>query len=206
MSLLDVLLGLILVTSIVAGFVAGFARAGFGFFAAIAGLVFGFWFYGIPGAWFHKFIPSQTVSNVLGFFAVLFVFGLAGSLLGKLFAKLFRWTGLSWFDRLLGGVFGFVRGWLIAAAFVTVLLAFTPQPLPNWMVNSVLLPYAARVSNMFAAMAPNAVQEAFHKSLEEIRKDWEEELNRARNKGKKQEPPDKNDKEKPDKKLKKVEL
>jgi len=179
-SLLDLILGVILVTSIAAGFIAGFARAGFGFFAAIAGLLFGFWFYGVPAAWIHRFVSSETVSNVLGFFVVLFAFSLAGTILGKLFSKLFKWTGLSWLDRLLGAGFGFVRGALISVAFVAVLLAFTPNPLPNWMVNSFLLPYAVDGSNLLAAMAPNAVKEGFHRGLDEIRQTWEEQLKKTR--------------------------
>src|SRR5579863_6390638 len=161
MSLLDLLLGLIIGTSIVAGFIAGFARVGIGFCAAVAGLLFGFWFYGIPADWIHKHIDSQTVSNFLGFFVVFFAFVIAGALIGKLFSKLFKWTGLSWLDRLLGAGFGFVRGSFIGVAFVAVLLAFTPRPLPNWMVDSVLLPYAVDASDLFSAMAPHALKEAF---------------------------------------------
>jgi membrane protein required for colicin V production len=170
----------------VAGFIAGFARAGLGFFAAIAGLLFGFWFYGIPGAWIHKFIGSETVSNILGFFVVLFLFSLAGTILGKIFSKMFRWTGLSWLDRMLGAGFGFVRGGIICAAFVAVLLAFTPQPLPSWMVDSKLLPYAVDASNVLAAMAPNSVKEGFHRGVDEIRKTWDEQLKKSRERDKKQ--------------------
>ncbi len=179
MSLLDLILAVIVGMSILAGFVAGFARVGIGLCAAIAGLLFGFWFYGIPGDWIHKYIGSQMVSNLLGFFAVFFAFALAGSLIGKIFSKLFKWTGLSWLDRLLGAGFGFVRGSFIGVAFVAVLLAFTPKPLPNWMVNSKLLPYAVDASNLFAAMAPNALKEAFHDGLAEIRKDWDEQVKKG---------------------------
>ena len=66
-SLLDLLLGLIVGASVMAGFIAGFARVGIGFCAAIAGIVFGFWYYETPAAWIHKLISSQTASNVLGF-------------------------------------------------------------------------------------------------------------------------------------------
>jgi membrane protein required for colicin V production len=117
---------------------------------------------------------------------VFFAFVIAGALIGKLFSKLFKWTGLSWLDRLLGAGFGFVRGSLIGVAFVAVLLAFTPKPLPNWMVNSMLLPYAVDASNLFAAMAPHALKEAFHDGLTEIRKDWDEQV--KKNLRKKQEP------------------
>jgi membrane protein required for colicin V production len=181
-SLLDLLLGVIAGTSIAFGFVAGFARVGIGFCAAIAGLIFGFWFYGIPAAWIHKHLSSQTASNFLGFFVVFFAFVIAGALIGKLFSKLFKWTGLSWLDRLLGAGFGFVRGSFIGVAFVAVLLAFSPKPLPNWMVDSKLLPYAVDASNLFAAMAPNALKEAFHDGLAEIRKDWDEQLQKSQRK------------------------
>src|SRR5271165_4550391 len=179
MSLLDLLLGVIVGTSVVAGFVAGFARVGVGFCASIAGLIFGFWFYGIPADWIHKYISSRTASNFLGFFVVFFAFVIAGALIGKLFSKLFKWTGLSWLDRLLGAGFGFVRGGFIGVVFVAVLLAFTPKPLPNWMVDSKLLPYAVDASNLFADMAPNALKEAFHDGLAEIRKDWDEQLKKS---------------------------
>jgi membrane protein required for colicin V production len=179
MSLLDLLLGVIVGTSILAGFMAGFARVGIGFCAAVAGLVFGFWFYGVPAAWIHKYIGSVTASNFLGFSAVFFAFVIAGALIAKIFSKLFKWTGLSWLDRLLGAGFGFVRGGFIGVAFVAILLAFTPKPLPNWMIDSKLLPYAVDASNMFAAMAPNALKEAFQSGLAEIRKDWDEQLQKS---------------------------
>ncbi len=87
MSLLDLLLAVIVGTSIVAGFVAGFARVGIGFCAAIAGLLFGFWFYGIPADWIHKHLASQMASNFLGFFVVFFAFVIAGALIGEAFLE-----------------------------------------------------------------------------------------------------------------------
>ncbi len=101
---------------------------------------------------------------------------LVGALIGKLLSKLFKWTGLSWLDRLLGGAFGFVRGSLIAIAFVAVLLAFTPKPLPNWMVDSKMLPYAIDASDMCAALAPRAIKDAFRESMREIAETWDDQL------------------------------
>ncbi len=177
MNLLDIILVIVVAASAAAGFMAGFARVGIGFVAAICGLLFGFWFYWIPADWFHHHVTqSVTLANLLGFFAVFFAFQLVGALTGKLLSRLFRWTGLGWFDRLLGGAFGFVRGALFTIAFVAVLLAFTPKPLPNWMIDSQILPYAVDASNLCAALAPAAVKDAFHDSLHEIQRVWDEEL------------------------------
>ncbi|MEI9975105.1 MAG: CvpA family protein [Ignavibacteriota bacterium] len=182
MSLLDILLALIIVSSVMAGFIAGFARVGIGFCATILGIVFGFWYYEAPAAWIHKTLSSQTVSNVLGFLVVLWAVLLVGALVAKVVSMVFKWTGLSWLNRLLGAVFGFARGALISVAFVAVLLAFAPKPIPNWMVNSLLLPYAIDASNICASIAPAALKDAFRTGMQEIRKDWEEQLKKAKRK------------------------
>ena len=182
MSLLDFIVLLIVAASVIGGFLAGFARGGIGFLSAIFGILGGFWFYGVPAAAVRKYIPSVTASNLIGFFFVLFLVAFAGALIGKLLSKLFKWTGLSWLDRLMGAAFGLVRGALVAVAFIAVALAFTPKPTPNWMVNSAVLPYAIDASNMLAALAPNAIKEAFRESMREIRKAWDEQLEEARKK------------------------
>jgi membrane protein required for colicin V production len=182
-NLLDILLVIVISASVVAGFMAGFARVGIGFIAAITGVLFGFWFYGVPAEWIHKHMhATETFSNLLGFFAVFTGFIIAGSLIGTVLAKLFKWTGLSWLDRLLGGVFGFVRGSLMAVAFVAVLMAFTPKPLPNWMYDSQVLPYAIGASDLCAALAPNAIKEAFRESMHDIRKAWDDQLKKKKKK------------------------
>jgi membrane protein required for colicin V production len=179
-SLLDLLVVIILGTSVAAGFVGGFARVGIGFIAAILGVVFGFWFYGIPAAWVHRYLQSTTASNLIGFLLVFWMFLLAGALLAKICSRFFKWTGLSWLDRLLGGAFGLVRGALIAVAIIAVLLAFTSKPMPNWMVQSQVLPYAMEASSAIAALAPNAIKNTFRESMYELRRLWDEQLRKSR--------------------------
>src|SRR5271170_527003 len=111
MNLLDLLLVVILAISCAMGFAAGFARVGIGFIASVSGLLFGFWYYNVPAEWLRDHMKmSPNLANMMGFFAVFAMFLFAGALIGKLLSKLFRWTGLGWLDRFLGGVFGLVRG------------------------------------------------------------------------------------------------
>jgi membrane protein required for colicin V production len=181
-NLLDILLVIIVVASLVTGWLAGFARVGIGFLAAVSGVLFGFWFYGLPAEWVHRYVKSETFSNLFGFFVVFIGFIFVGALLGKLLSKLFKWTGLSWLDRLMGGAFGVVRGGFIGIAFVAVLLAFTPKPLPNWMVDSRVLPYAIEASNACAALAPNKLKTDFRESMRDIQKIWEDQLKKKKHK------------------------
>ena len=180
MSLLDLLVVIVVGGSVVAGFVAGFARVSIGFVAAILGVMFGFWFYGIPAGWVHHYIKSTTLSNLIGFMLVFWAILMVGSLLAKLCSKLFKWTGLSWLDRLLGAAFGLVRGALITIALIAVLLAFTPKPMPNWMVKSEVLPYAMEASSAISKLAPNPIKTAFLDSMYELRRLWAEQLQRSR--------------------------
>jgi membrane protein required for colicin V production len=187
-SLLDLLLAVIVGSSIVFGFLAGFARAGVGFLASIAGVLFGFWFYGIPAAWIHKYVSSSTLSNVAGFLAVFAACVLLGALIGKLLAKLLKWTGLSWLDRLMGAGFGLVRGSIAAVAFVAILLAFTPKPVPNWMTGSYLLPYAIDASNIVASLAPRLLKDSVRETALEVHQAWEDQVRKSQRREKKAEP------------------
>ena len=180
MSLLDLLLAVIVGGSVVFGFLAGFARAGVSFLAAIAGVLFGFWFYGIPADFIHRYVGSQTFSNIFGFLTVFFVCVLMGALIGKLLAKLLKWTGLSWLDRMMGAGFGLVRGVVAAVAFVSILLAFTPKPVPNWMTGSLLLPYAIDASNMVATLAPRALKNSVRETVGEVHQLWDDQVRKSR--------------------------
>src|ERR1700689_2420732 len=126
MNLLDLLLVIVIGISVATGFMAGFARVGVGFIATISGLLFGFWYYNVPAEWLRDhWTMSANLSNMLGFFVVFLMFLSAGAMIRKLLSKLFKWTGLGWLDRLLGGVFGLLRGGLLAVICVAVIMAFT---------------------------------------------------------------------------------
>ena len=200
MNLLDILLVVLVGSSVIAGFAAGFARAGIGFFAAIAGMLLAFWFYPTPAAILHKYIGSVMLSNILGFLVVFLFCVATGGLIAKLLSKLFKWTGLSWLDHILGAGFGFIRGMLVAVALVAVLMAFTPTPPPNWMVGSAALPYMIDASNLCAAMAPHAVTEAFHETMVEIETAWHDQVERAEQHEKERDRPREQPKEKEKKK------
>jgi membrane protein required for colicin V production len=176
-SYLDLILIFVIGVSVITGFLSGFARVSIGLVAALAGILCGLWFYGEPAAWVMKHLStSKTIASMFGFLAIFFGFLVAGALLGKLVAKMFKWVGLSWADRLMGGVFGLARGAVLAVALITVVMAFTPNPPPEAFTKSKVLPYAVEVSGYLAAMAPRELKDAYQESLREIRKVWEERL------------------------------
>jgi len=171
---LDLLLLIVIGTSMLTGLAAGFARVGVGFIAMIVGLFGGFWFYGIVAAYVFDYVNSRAIANLIGFFVIFFGVMIMGAIIGRILAKFFKWVGLSWLDRLLGGAFGLVRGLVIAAGMVTVLLAFAPSPPPASVVDSKLLPYVINVSQIFAALTPREIKDSFYTTKEKVKAAWTE--------------------------------
>jgi membrane protein required for colicin V production len=169
---IDLVLVLVIASSVLAGFAAGFARVGVGFAAMIVGMFCGFWFYGIVAAYVIDYVTSRAIANLIGFFAILAVVLVLGAIVGTILAKFFKWVGLSWLDRLLGGAAGVVRGFVIAAAMVTVLLAFAPTPPPPSVVDSRLLPYVINVSDVLAALTPREIKDQFYSTKDKVKAVW----------------------------------
>ena len=168
----DVVLAIILLWSAATGLRAGFARVVVGLIATVVGLIAGFWFYRIVAAKLMPWLKTPVVADVLGFLIIFIGVVLVGSLIAALFSRLFRWFGLSWFNHVLGGVAGFLRGALIVAAMVDVLIAYSPSPTPNFLESSRVLPYVSELSSWLVDLAPRELKDAFTEQMENLRQLW----------------------------------
>jgi len=87
-------------------------------------------------------------------------------------AKLLKWAGLGWLDRVLGGAFGLLRGVLIGIGLVLALLAFAAKPPPPSVVESRLAPYMIDAARVLAVIAPRELRDGFEASYERAKKIW----------------------------------
>ncbi len=165
----DVVLAIIIVTSAVAGLRTGFARVVIGLVAAVVGLLAGFWCYRLVGAKLQPWIAAPSVADIAGFFIIFMAVVIAGALLAALLSKLLKWVGLSWFNYLLGGAAGFLRGALFVAVLANVLVAFAPSPTPAYLQNSRVLPYANEVAAVLAQVAPHQLKDSFLQQMENLK-------------------------------------
>lgn len=176
MNWLDFVLLLILGISVVGGIAKGFAKLVIGLLAAVAGFLCGLWFYGWAGGFLLPYVSHKGIANFIGFLLIFLGVLLLGALTGKLLGLLLKWAGLSWLDRLMGGVFGLLRGLVFAIALALALMAFSPNPPPRSVVDSRIAPYVIDAAHICANLAPREVKDGVMRSYEKIKEAWAEML------------------------------
>ena len=114
------------------------------------------WTFGAQLATQFTAITLPSARLMLGY-AICFVGVLiAGALVGFLMRKLIAGSGLSGSDRMLGMVFGLIRG--LAIITITVLiLKFTPLPQDPWWKESKLLPTFENAAQWLSTKLPPEV-------------------------------------------------
>ena len=156
MNWFDVAIIATLALSILVGLWRGFI----GEVMALACWVLAFWIAWMFGpSLADRFSASISVPSVrvllayaLCFIAVL----IAGAIVAFLLRKLVSGSGLSGTDRLLGMVFGLVRGAALVV-LVVLLMKFTPVVRDDWWQNSRMLPTFDRGARWVTTMLPERV-------------------------------------------------
>jgi membrane protein required for colicin V production len=180
---LDVVLVLLIAFSIWRSFAKGLTREVIGLLSVVVGIFAGTWFYSVVGAYIEPHVSSRSTANFCGFAIVFAGVMLLGSLIGFTLSKMLRVTGLSFFDRLLGAVFGILRGVLMAAALVMALLAFAPgfraDTPPDSVAHSRLAPLVIGAARIFVAAAPREMKDGFRRSYGQVKSYWEDALKKG---------------------------
>jgi membrane protein required for colicin V production len=132
---------------------------------ALAIWIVAFWFAWTFGptvaAHFDPMIKLPSVRIIVGYGLCFVVVLILGALVRFAISRLVESTGLSGTDRLLGTVFGFLRGVLLVAllVFLVGFTAFTRDP---WWRESMLLPQFQRVASWLEQRVPADVREHIH--------------------------------------------
>lgn len=153
MPIIDIIIAVALVVSIIVGFVRGFVKEAI----SIATLVIAIWaalYFGpavgdVSSSWFSADEIQTWFGRVLVFGVVLAI----GGLIGWGISKLVRLSVLSGFDRLLGSIFGALRGFLLVALFA-IGGQFAGFDNDDWWLQSRLLPHFEVVADWIKVMAP----------------------------------------------------
>lgn len=153
MNPLDWLLAILLTYSVVRAVVRGFFQEAFALGGLILGFLFACWFYRPLAVDLKGLINSPQIAQLAAFLLILAGTMIVASLIGKLLRHTASAIGLGFADRLLGALFGLLRGALLGVALLLAVAAFLPSA--PWVENSLLAPYFLRAAHAVSFVMPS---------------------------------------------------
>jgi membrane protein required for colicin V production len=160
---LDWILIAILLLSVLRGFHNGLLLEIFSLVGLVLGLLAAgrYWprAYPVFSGWVH----SVWGADLCAFLLVAFVVMLATALLGHLLKRTVQAIGLGWADKLLGGVFGFLRGCVVLVIGFFVFAAIYPQA--PWLQNCM---HQSRIAPLLLSAVPRALEGAPASALQRV--------------------------------------
>ena len=170
MNGLDWVIAAILVLSVIQAASQGFAFELFSLAGTVFGYVLAAWEYPAAARYVAPYVKDDAIAGGAGFLLIfLAVVALAG-IAGRIAQWATHGAGLRWFDRLLGGAFGFLRGVLGVSVLVMAMASFLPAS--DALAKSSLGHYFLIAGRAVVYAGPGELKQKFHdglKALERVR-------------------------------------
>jgi membrane protein required for colicin V production len=165
-NVLDIIAVVILVVSCASAAARGLARELISLAATVAGIVLAIRHHSLAADFLKLFGISETVANVLGMVAILVLVLLLGALLSTLVRHTVQLLRLSALDHMVGGLFGFLRGYLVAMILFLALTAFPVRE--NWLRESQTRDFFLAGSPLVLSLADPAFREQIFEGFQRL--------------------------------------
>ncbi len=160
-----VIIGIIVVSAIIS-IIRGFVREGM----SLAGWIVAVWvsleFANKASVVFEGAIDTPSLRVGVTFFLLFVGVLMASTLINHQIGKFIHSAGLSGLDRLIGVLFGTVRGVLIVTVLV-VLLGMTSMPETSWWIESELLQYFKPLAASMVDYASSEIPDDYFEQLKQ---------------------------------------
>lgn len=154
MSGLDIAIIVIIVVSVLYSLFRGLVREFFSLLSLIVGFFAASSLYSFLASFLSIWIPSNLVANILSFILIFIATSLVISFIGKLVRRFVTAIHLESLDRIMGGLFGFLKGVFIVMVLVLMLVAFLPPGHPILRASR-LSPYVVTLSEEILNLLPD---------------------------------------------------
>lgn len=169
----DWLLIAILTCSTVMAFIRGLLIELFGLGGLIAGVLLASWNYPALAGVLERVITETAIANVVAFLLIAVGVMIVSALVGKALHHTADAIGLGIFDRLLGAVFGYLRGCLLCVAILMSITAFLPPT--TAVAKSSLSPYFLAGAHAVSFVVPHDLRQRILNGAEQLKHtapDW----------------------------------
>jgi membrane protein required for colicin V production len=127
MNILDWLIVGILVLSVLHAASQGFVFELFSLVGTVFGYLLAAWEYPVVARYIAPYVKSELIAGGAGFLLIFVAVVILAGIAGRIARSAAISVGLRWFDRLLGGAFGFLRGALAVMVLVMAMASFLPS-------------------------------------------------------------------------------
>jgi membrane protein required for colicin V production len=171
MTAADWVIAVVIIMSVIQAAISGFFHEAFG----IAGLIFGYllaaWNYQRLAARFAPHLKSEWLGEIAAFLIIFLAVVVLAGIAGRITRHIVKEAGLGFFDRLLGGALGLLRGGLMVAVVLMSMAAFTPTS--QALEGSELAPYFLVVGRAAIWVAPSELRARFYQGLDLLHRERE---------------------------------
>jgi membrane protein required for colicin V production len=158
-SVLDWLILLAVLLNVLGAIEQGFFYELFSFAGVILGYLLAAWEYPRVAVFYSHYVNSTWAADIAGFLTIFFVAVVLGGVAGKIARWAVEGIGLRWIDRLLGGLFGFLKGLVVCTVIVMALAAFNPTS--PWIQDSRIAPFMLVTGRALIWAAPAELRQRF---------------------------------------------
>jgi len=167
MNALDWIILALLLFSVLSAASQGFFFELFSLAGTIVGYLLAAWGYRNLAPWFMPYAKNELVADGAAFIVIFLVVVILAGVIGRIARWAMKEVGLRWFDRLLGGAFGLLRGALLVSVFVMALAAFGAGS--KMLAESRFGGYFLVVGRAASWVAPYELRDAFRRGVTAIR-------------------------------------
>jgi membrane protein required for colicin V production len=175
-TLLDYTFALIIIVSTGFALTKGLAREAISLAALLGGFVLACLYYPVVASWFSDVTRTQAIADLIGFLIIFVGCLLVGAIAAFVVNRFIKIASLQWIDRLLGGLFGFLRGWAVASILVLALVAF-PVRESSAVSRSYLAPYLLAGARAAVLVVPREMKDRFHQEYKKVLDAWNQNRN-----------------------------
>jgi membrane protein required for colicin V production len=165
-SLIDFVFAAIILVSTGFALTKGLVREIVSIVALLGGFILAVLYYPIPAAWFRDIFRTEALANLIGFLLIFVGCIAIGAVVAFFINRFLKAAALEWIDRLLGALFGFLRGWLVASIIVLALVAFPVRE--HLLPHSVLAPYLLAGARAAVLVVPQDLKNRFYDEYKKI--------------------------------------
>lgn len=171
MNSFDILVSIIFSFCLIRGIFRGLVKELSSIIGVMAGYYAAYSYYPYVAKFLSQWVPAVAYNKLIGFLIIFIGVFLIISILGVIIKYLMSIAFLGWADRISGGIFGLIKGLLIASVLFIVFTTFLSKNTPI-VKDSVLAPYLSRLSTQMAKIVDKDMKTEFTEKFEGLKKAW----------------------------------